>query len=63
MLVSYNSYTKRYAMEFGIGYGIAFDGAGTWRFANDYARNVAIFDVDNSSSYHSDNDIRIFFQC
>ena len=50
-------------MEFGIGYGIAFDGAGTWRFANDYARNVAIFDVDNSSSYHSDNEIRIFFQC
>ena len=50
-------------MEFGIGYGIAFDGAVTWRFGNDYARNVTIFDVDNSSSSHSDNDIRIFFQC
>ena len=49
MLVSYNSYTKKYAVEFGIGYGIAFDGAVTWRFGNDYARNVTIFDVDNSS--------------
>ena len=49
-------------MEFGIGYGIAFDGAGTWRFGDDYARNVTIFDADNSSSSHSDNDIKIFFQ-
>ena len=62
MLVSYNSYTKKYAVEFEIGYGIAFDGAVTWRFGNDYARNVTIFDVDNSSSSHSDNDIKIFFQ-
>ena len=62
MLVSYNSYTNKYAVEFGIGYGIAFDGAVTWRFGNDYARNVTIFDVDNSSSSHSDNDIKIFFQ-
>ena len=62
MLVSYNYYTKKYAVEFGIGYGIAFDGAGTWRFGNDYARNVTIFDVDNSSSSHSDNDIKIFFE-
>ena len=49
-------------MEFGIGYGIVFDGAVTWRFGNDYARNVTIFDADNSSSSHSDNDIKIFFQ-
>ena len=50
-------------MEFGIGYEIAFDGAGTRRFGNDYARNVTIFDVDNSSSSHSNNAIKIFCQC
>ena len=50
-------------MEFVIGYGIAFDGAGTWRFGNGYTRNVAIFDVANSSSSHSNNDIKIFCQC
>ena len=32
------------------GYRIAFDKKGTWRFGNDYARNVIIFGVDNSSS-------------
>ena len=38
------------------GYGIiAFDGKSSWSFVNDYARNVVIFGVDNSSSSHSDN--------
>ena len=38
------------------GYGIAFDGNGTWSFGNGYARNVVIFGVDNnSSSFHTDN--------
>ena len=37
------------------GYRIAFDGKGTWRFGDDYARNVVIFGVDNSSSSHTDN--------
>ena len=36
-------------------YGIAFDGKGEWNFGNDFARNVIIFGVDNSSSYHTDN--------
>ena len=37
------------------GYGIAFDGKGTWSIGNDYARNVVTFGVDNSSSSHADN--------
>ena len=37
------------------GYGIAFDGAGSWSFANEFARNVIIFGDDNSSSSHADN--------
>ena len=37
------------------GYGIAFDGKGEWSFGNAFARNVAIFSVDNTSSYHRDN--------
>ena len=31
-------------------YGIVFDGAGSWNFDNDFARNVVIFGVDNSIS-------------
>ena len=37
------------------GYRIAFDGKCEWSFASDYARNVIIFGVDNSSSSHVDN--------
>ena len=36
-------------------YRIAFDGKGELSFGNDYARNVVIFEVDNSSSSHADN--------
>ena len=36
-------------------YGIIIDSAGSWNFGNDFARNVIIFGVDNSSSSHSDN--------
>ena len=36
-------------------YGITFDSAGWWCFDNDFARNLIIFGVDNSSSSHSDN--------
>ena len=36
-------------------YGIAFDWKDEWNFGNDFARNVIIFGVDNSSSYHTDN--------
>ena len=35
------------------GYQIIFDTAGLWSFSNDFARNVVIFGVDNSSSSHS----------
>ena len=37
------------------GYGITFDSAGSWSFVNDFARNVIIIVVDNSSSFHSHN--------
>ena len=36
------------------GYGIVFDGLGSWSFGNDFFRNVVIFD-GNSSSSHADN--------
>ena len=42
------------------GRGIAFNGEGSWRFGNDFARNVIIFGVDNSSSSHTDNRINNF---
>ena len=37
------------------GYRIAFDGKGLWSFGNGFVTYVVIFDVDNSSSSHSDN--------
>ena len=37
------------------GYGITFDSRDSWSFDNDFARNVIIFGIDNSSSSHSDN--------
>ena len=36
-------------------YGKSFDGKGSWSFNDDFARNVKIFGVDNSSSSHTDN--------
>ena len=36
------------------GYGIAFDGAGSWNFGNNLTRNVVIFGVDKSSSSYTD---------
>ena len=37
------------------GYGIKFGSLGSWSFHNDTPRNVIIFSVDHSSSYHADN--------
>ena len=37
------------------GRGIAFDGEGSSSFDNDFAKNLVIFGVDNSSSSHTDN--------
>ena len=37
------------------GYEIAFDGKGSWSFNDDFARDVIIFGVANSSSCHTDN--------
>ena len=36
-------------------YGITFDSTGSWSFDNDFARNIMIFGVVNSSSSHFDN--------
>ena len=35
------------------GYGITFDSAGSWSFGDDFAENIVIFGVDNSSSTHA----------
>ena len=37
------------------GYGTAFDGKGSWSFNDDFAGNIIIFGVDNSSSSHTFN--------
>ena len=37
------------------GYGIAFDGKDSWSFNDGTARNVVIFEVDDSSSSHPDS--------
>ena len=47
-----NSDKEKYVYS---GYGKTFDSAGLWSFDNDFARNVIIFGVNNSSSSHSDN--------
>ena len=35
------------------GYGITFSSAGLWSFGDDFAENIVIFGVDNSSSIHA----------
>ena len=52
-----NSDKEKYVYS---GYGITFDSAGSWVFDNNFARNVIIFGVDNSSSFHSDNRLRYY---
>ena len=42
------------------GYGTVFGGKGLWSFGNNFARNVVIFCVNNSSSSHTDNRINDF---
>ena len=42
------------------GYGITFDGKGSWSFGYEFAGNVTIFGVDNSSSSHTDNLKNVF---
>ena len=37
------------------GSGITFDGACSWNFGNDFAKNVVIFVADNSSSSHANS--------
>ena len=52
-----NSDKEKYVYS---GCGITFDSAGSWSFGNDFARNVIIFGVDNSSSSYSCNRKNIF---
>ena len=37
------------------GYGITFGSIGLWYFDNDTARNVIIFNIENSPSSHAKN--------
>ena len=37
------------------GYGITFGSAGSWSFGDNFAENIVIFGVDNSSSTHAEN--------
>ena len=43
------------------GWGIAFDGEGSWGLSKDFARIVLIFGVDNTFSFHTDNQENNFF--
>ena len=47
-----NNDSKKYMY---CGYWKAFDLKESWSFADDFARNVIIFGVDNNSSSHTDN--------
>ena len=47
-----NSDKEKYVYS---GFGIVFDGKIEWSFDNGTGRNVIIFGVHNSSSFHSDN--------
>ena len=51
-IVQYNYNKAKWVYS---GYRIAFDGTSTWKFGDDYAKNVEIFGVDNSSSSHNNN--------
>lgn len=44
-----------------IDYRIAFNGAGSWSFDNQFVRNALIFGADNSSSSHGNKNF-IFFK-
>ena len=44
------------------GYGIAFDGAASWNFGNNFVKNVVIFGADNSASSPTDN-LKNIFKC
>ena len=47
-----NGHKEKYVHS---GYGITFDSSGPRNRDNDFARNVIIFDVHNSSLSHADN--------
>ena len=58
MFVCYSQISKKWNIKCKFTYNdqeIEFDGEGSWSFDNDFARNVVIFGVNNSSSYHTDN--------
>ena len=56
--IAKNNFKKKWMYS---GYKIAFDGAGSWSFGYDDARNVVIFGVDNSSSSQDDKCKNSFF--
>ena len=52
LIYSKNSGKNKYVYSH---YRLAFDGADSWSFGNNFAKNVVTFGVDNSSSSHTDN--------
>ena len=57
-----DNYKEKYVYS---GFGVVFDEDGRWSFGNDFARNVIIFGIDNSSTTHTDNlknDFLILFE-
>ena len=53
LVIEQESYALRKVLQ--SGYGIAFDGKGSWSFGYDFARNVIVLGVHNSSSSHTGN--------
>ena len=55
--IAKNSDKSKYVYS---GNGIAFDGAGSWSFGDDFAKNVIVFDSDNSPSSHTNTSKSVF---
>ena len=62
MFICYSQVSKKCSQFTYNGWGIAFDGEGSWSFVNDFARNIVIFGVDDSSSSHTNNQKNIFLE-
>ena len=55
--IAKKSYKSKYVYS---GNGIAFDEVGSWSFGDDFAKNVIVFDGDNSPSSHTNTSKSVF---
>ena len=55
--IAKNSHKSKYIYS---GNGIAFDGAGSWSFGDDFAKDVIVFDGDSSPSSYTNNSKSVF---